>query len=130
MFIQAPTTTWSVWFMANIAPIILSFLTITVPAAAIWIATKLKDNHTATAAAAAAAAVAATAAQTAAKAIAIHSVDANQKLNAIEGKVDGAMTALTNKSNQQTADALADKDAQIARLKANQVPPNVEDQKA
>lgn len=84
MFIQAPATTWSIWFMANIAPLILSFLAIVVPAAALWIKAKLSaqlnENH-------AIAVAAAESAQTAASAVAAHTVDANQKLASIQSTV-------------------------------------------
>ena len=49
MFIQAPpTTSWSVWFMAYVSPLILSFLAVVIPAAALYLKARLDANHAAT----------------------------------------------------------------------------------
>jgi hypothetical protein len=117
LIFQAPVNVVPQTFMQLIVPYLVTFISLVVPALAVWIVNQLKTNHDV-------AVQAATAAGNAATAVAAHSVSASAQLSNIQEKVDGAMSALTAKSNQQTADALADKDKQIAAL-TQKINPNV-----
>jgi hypothetical protein len=92
-------------------PYIISFLAVVIPAFGAWIVAQLKTNHTV-------AVNAAAAANQAASAVAAHSLAANTQLASIEQKVDGAMSAMAKKADDSVQAQLADKDAQIAALKA------------
>ena len=113
--IQVPTPTPAQTFFQQIMPYVISFLAVVIPALGAWIVAALKANHAATV-------NAAVAANTAVNAIAAHNVVAAQQLTSIESKVNGALTAMTEKSEQQTQAILADKDRQIAQLTKQQNP--------
>lgn len=100
-------------FVTQIMPYLVSFLAVVIPALGAWIVSALNANHKVAVDAAAAANTAATAVQD-------HARAASMQLNNIEGKVNGAMTALQQKSDDQAATVLAAKDATIAALQRNQ----------
>jgi uncharacterized membrane protein len=99
-------------FLAQIMPYLVSFLALVIPALGAWIVSALNANHKV-------AVDAAAAANTAAASVAAHAQASSLKLDSIEGKVNGAMTALQDKSDAADAQVLAAKDAQIAALQAN-----------
>jgi hypothetical protein len=104
---QAPPISSASGFLAQIMPYLVSFLALVIPALGAWIVSALNANHKVAVAAVAS--------------VAAHAQASAQKLDTIEGKVNGAMTVLQQKSDDQNKALLAAKDAQIAALQSKQV---------
>jgi hypothetical protein len=115
--IQVPPTPTQT-FMQQVMPYLvlfiiglLSALGLVIKAWATKLANQLQANH-------AVAVEAAKDANLAATAVVAHNASATEKLDNIEQKVNGTISTLTSTVNRQVADALADKDKQIADLRS------------